>query len=78
MFKESIFNSNVFKENSIYKKGVLTEEASEKDKFSYEITALKLIKAAIFFFKKKKKRIREEITPKCLFLAAVIFNNKHQ
>lgn len=49
MFKESIFNSNVFKENSIYKKGVLTEEASEKDKFSYEITALKLIKAAIFF-----------------------------
>lgn len=55
MFKESIFNSNVFKENSIYKKGVLTEEASEKDKFSYEITALKLIKAAIFFFQKKKK-----------------------
>lgn len=55
MFKESIFNSNVFKENSIYKKGVLTEEASEKDKFSYEITALKLIKAAIFFFKKKKR-----------------------
>jgi len=56
MFKESIFNSNVFKENSIYKKGVLTEEASEKDKFSYEITALKLIKAAIFFLKKKKKK----------------------